>query len=104
MLSEEKQDLLRQRIAEWGTAQGIPDNIQQMVFTMGVENPQTDEDKQAICTTNFWAPGVVDFYDRFVEYLTSRNSQPTPQPDLLLSLKTLRQLLDQIIEQVEHAK
>lgn len=102
MLSEEKQDVLRQRIAEWGAKQNIPENIQQMVFTMGVENPQTEEDKQNICAVNFWAAGVVEFYDQFVEYLTAGTAQP--QPDLLLSLKTLRQLLDQIIEQVEHAK
>jgi hypothetical protein len=108
MISEDKQEKLREYINTWCEGEGLPETVQNMLFQMGVENPQTDEEKDAICKRNLWSESLIQYYDEFVNYLVNqRNSAKTTKtaeggPDLLLSLKTLRQLLDQIIEQVEN--
>lgn len=102
MLSEDKIALLGQKVSEWGQAENVPANIQSMVLTLGSENPQTDEEYDRVLTENLWSPAVLDWYEKFTNYLAQqREPSAAPQPDLLLSLRTLRQLLDQIIEQVE---
>ena len=102
MLSEDKIAILGQKVSEWAQVENVPANIQTMVLTIGAENPQTDEEYEKVLTDNLWSDAVLGWYDKFTNYLEAQQ-QPTakPQPDLLLSLRTLRQLLDQIIEQVE---
>ena len=106
MLSKEKIESLKAKVAEWAKIKKVPANIQAMVVEMGIENPRTYEEKQDICAGHLWSEAIIKWYDDFVGYLEStmpgQNSQPPV--DLLLSLKTLKQLLDQIIEQVENGE
>ena len=104
MLSEEKVVALKEKVAEWATLKKVPANIQGMVIEMGMENPRTYEEKQDVCSGHLWSEAIIKWYDDFVEFLKSKTPrQETQAPvDLLLSLKTLRQLLDQIIEKVKN--
>lgn len=103
MLSKEKVEALKAKVSEWGALKHVPVNIQNMITEMGTENPRTTEEKQSICATHFWSEAIIKWYDDFLKYLESQHAgQSQKKPvDLLLSLKTLRQLVDQIIEQVE---
>ena len=104
MLSEEKVGALKAKVAEWAKLRKVPANIQGMVMEMGIENPTTYEAKQEVCLGHLWSEAIIRWYDDFVNYLESQSPKKEKKEpvDLLLALKTLRQLLDQIIEQVEN--
>ena len=108
MLSEEKIEALKVKVAEWGKLRHVPANIQGMIIEMGAENPRTPEEKREVCAGHLWSEAIIKWYDDFVKYLESQApKQQVVQPSsesLLLSLKTLRQFVDQLIEQVENGK
>ena len=69
MLSEEKKQRLQERVAEWGAAENVPDNILEKVFAMGTQDPVNENDLRTICDTELWSYTVVDWYMKFVAYL-----------------------------------
>ena len=103
MLSEDKVKLLTQKVEEWGTENNVPLNVQRMVIEMGVENPRTPEEKEAVCAAHLWASGVIEWYDKFISYLEQSNEAPKAKKvDTLLLLKTIQQLINQLVEALEH--
>ena len=78
MLSEEKQETLKERVLAWGKAENVPDNILERVFQFGVQNPISEDDMRTICDTELWSYTTMDWYMKFVKYLEDTKSVEAP--------------------------
>ena len=89
MLSEEKQQKLQEKVAEWGAAENVPDNVLELVYKMGTQNPVDENDLRTICDTELWSYTVMDWYMKFVAYL-KKTQQPKENGQVVAEAQTIR--------------
>ena len=98
MLSKEKLAALEANIDAWATEQGVPQTVIDLVYEMAQDNPRTQEEKIKCCQQHLWSTELIEWYDRFVDYLVKTKTPETGATDIMANIETAIKLLQEVLE------
>ena len=103
MLSKDKLPKLEASIDAWAADEKIPQAVIDLVYEMAQENPTTREDKIKCCAEHLWSTDLIEWYDRFILYLSKshKGDDVSDDLDIVGSLRAVIETLQRVVSALE---
>lgn len=107
MLSNDMKVKLAQRVEAWALEANASQTIASHVLNIASSDPQSEHDVRSYCEQNMLSTALVEWYNKFVDYLANSENSPAEDPkptlpdDVLETARRFRDALNLFLEKYD---